>query len=939
MRGARGCEGRTVCIEAAAGLGKTRLLRRLRERGGRVGMLVASARGTELEREFPYGVVRQLFEPVLGALGQSERAALFEGAAAGAHPVLDPEPGRGFVGPGAAEDLSFSTLYGLYWLTANLSQAGPLLLAVDDAHWADSPSAQFLRFLSTRLDGLPILLAIGARPVEATSPLAAIGSDASTVTIRPAPLGLESAAELLAEALGSPAERSFAAACHKTTGGNPFLVTELARELAAESVEPTARNAEIVRRLVPETILRAVLRRLAALDEPARKLARAVAILGDGCEPHRAAALADLDADAGAEAADALREVEILEPEPPLRFAHPLVRNAIYAEVPAGARSREHQRAAALLTAEGLPVERVAIHLLATDPAGDVTVVDTLRAAAEAALDQGAPEPAIAYLHRALREPTLAPARGDLLELLITASLRAADPLAVAPFQEEAFATLAGDAQRLVRSAEGLATLLLTLGKAGDALEVFERGIAAAEAAGDFATAVGLETQLITFTLLPPKEAEARLSRYEGRVDPDSPQACAVLALRSWWMTLSGANMATTVPMARRALTGRWIAAGRHDPASWAQGVLVLIRADELDAAEEAAESMIASATERGAVASLAGGWFMRGSAALRRGDLHRAEADARQIAELRGFRHDGFLAIAAQLFATLLIDVLIERDELDAADRELAGCGMEGEIPEAFWLWPVLVSRGRLRLAQGRARDAARDLLEMRRRMEAWGAITAAGLPAGTYGARALAVGGDIETARSIGREQLERARLWGAPSGVAEGLAALGVVLGGDEGIDLLRQAVDILEAAPARLLHAATLTDLGALLRRERRPVEAREPLRAALAIARRCGGVAVARRAAHELEAAGEKVQRYTPIGADALTASERRVAEMAARGMTNREIAASLFITVKTVESHLSATYDKLGVRARTELTSALEPSAVPAASGQLPAIS
>ena len=886
-----------------------------------------AARATELEREFPYGVVRQLLEPALAEAGAGERAALFAGAAAGARPVFGAER-IDLAEPGSP----FAILYGLYWLTANLSQGGPLLVTVDDAHWADTPSLQFLRFLVPRLEGLPIVVAIGTRPTGAGGPVAPIGTDAETLVVSPGPLGEDSVAKLLAQALGLAPERAFTHACHEVTGGNPFLLTELARKLASESVEPNDAGVPLVRGLVPEAILRSVLQRVASLEPSALALARAVAVLGDGCDQRRAAALAEIGDDAAADAADALRAADIVEREPPLRFTHPLVRNAIYTDIPAGARSREHERAAELLRAEGLSAERIASHLLATEPRGDARVTETLFAAARVALDQGAPEPAIAYLRRAMREPPPAGARADVLELLSAAGLRAADTSAVAPFQDEALERLTAEPERLIRSAEGLGKLLLAQGRIEEAARILDRGAAAADAAGDMETAVALDAQLIDYTQLPPDTGRVRLARYDGRLAPGSAEARVVNSMRAWWLMLGGGHVSEAAPLAKLALEGEWIAAGRHDPAAWANPVLVLIRADELSDAEEAIESMIASATERGAAGSLATALFMRGGAALRRGDLQRAEADARQIEDLRCSGLSGFFAIVGQLFASLLLDVLIERHELDEADRELTSRGVDGELSQSYWMWPLLFSRGRLRVAQGRAEEGARDLLDLVNRMDVWGAPTGAGVATRAHAARALAAGGEVDAALSLAEDQLPRARRWGAPSCVAEALAMLGVAVGGERGIGLVEEAVDILEAAPTRLPHAAALTDLGALLRRERRPVEAREPLRAALAIARRCGGVRVARRAAHELEAAGEKVQRYTPIGADALTASERRVAEMAARGMTNREIAACLYVTVKTVESHLSATYDKLGGRVRTELKHALDPESLSAAS-------
>jgi DNA-binding NarL/FixJ family response regulator len=156
-----------------------------------------------------------------------------------------------------------------------------------------------------------------------------------------------------------------------------------------------------------------------------------------------------------------------------------------------------------------------------------------------------------------------------------------------------------------------------------------------------------------------------------------------------------------------------------------------------------------------------------------------------------------------------------------------------------------------------------------------------------------------------------------------VALALRALGMAIEGPERIDVLREAADLLQDSPARLDRAYALTDLGGALRRANHRAEAREPLREGLELARRCGAAGLAKRAYDELAATGERVRRYTPIGVESLTPSERRVAEMAATGLTNRQIAQSLFLTIKTIETHLAAAYDKLGIRSRQQLAVAL----------------
>lgn len=193
-----------------------------------------------------------------------------------------------------------------------------------------------------------------------------------------------------------------------------------------------------------------------------------------------------------------------------------------------------------------------------------------------------------------------------------------------------------------------------------------------------------------------------------------------------------------------------------------------------------------------------------------------------------------------------------------------------------------------------------------------------------------------DRERARTLADAALARARQWGAPSLVSSALRARAATLDDSARITALEEAVAVLDRSPVRLARAGALTDLGAALRRARRRADARPPLRDALELARRCGAAGLARRAHDELAATGEKVRRHTPIGVESLTPSERRVAELAADGMTNRQIAQTRFLTVKTIETHLSSVYDKLGIRSRRELPAALRESSSRAARSPSP---
>ncbi len=387
LEGLQRGEARTLLIEGRAGIGKSRLMAELRERAGHSGIRVLSARGSELEREFPFGVVRQLFEPALA--DPKARKALLGGAAASAEQVLDPPTG----GTDQPVDASFAALHGLYWLTANLASEEPLVIAVDDLHWCDQPSLRFLAYTVKRLEGLPLLLAACLRPSEPGTDatlLGEIANDPATVLLQPGPLGAEAIGQIVQDRLGTLPDTPFQQATHKATGGNPLLLHELVKTMAAEGVPPDAGHASILRDVGPRAVTRTVLTRLARLGPDAAPVARAVAVLGEGADLRSVASLADIPEQRTAEAMGALARSEILRPEQPLGFVHPLLREAIYRELPPGELELAHARAAELLREAGAPPEKVAAHLLVVPHRGDPEVVELLQAAARKATRQGA---------------------------------------------------------------------------------------------------------------------------------------------------------------------------------------------------------------------------------------------------------------------------------------------------------------------------------------------------------------------------------------------------------------------------------------------------------------------------------------------------------------------------------------------------------------------
>jgi DNA-binding CsgD family transcriptional regulator len=188
-------------------------------------------------------------------------------------------------------------------------------------------------------------------------------------------------------------------------------------------------------------------------------------------------------------------------------------------------------------------------------------------------------------------------------------------------------------------------------------------------------------------------------------------------------------------------------------------------------------------------------------------------------------------------------------------------------------------------------------------------------------------------DEARALAEEELALARRWGAPHAIGASLRVLGLVEGNESGMGLLREAVEVLAGSEARLEHARALVDLGAALRRANQRAEGRERLREGVDLARAVGAFGLVARANEEIAATGARPRRVLQTGLDALTASERRVAQLAAEGMSNKEIAQTLFVTIKTVEVHLSHAYRKLEINSRAQLDTALltpAPSPAPA---------
>ncbi|HVF79491.1 MAG TPA: AAA family ATPase [Solirubrobacteraceae bacterium] len=912
--------GAVVALEGDPGIGKTALLAHATRAAKEAGMRVMAARGGELEREFAFGVVRQLFEAPLAAATAADRGRWLAGAAGlaasvvSAAPAHDAEPSPN---PGAV-------LHGLYWLSANVSIDQPLLLAVDDAHWIDDASLAFLAYLARRAGELAILIVYASRVDEGQSaalPAVADPGLGSSV-LRPRALSQQATALLVEQLLGQTSSGGFTRACHLATAGNPFLLEELARALQADGIVPDDANTAGVAQIVPRSIARATLARLRRLGPAAGELAFAVAVLGASAELRHAAELARLDIERAGEAADALAGAAILRGGRPLQFIHPIVRTTIYAELAAARRASHHKRAARMLAEDGAGDAAIAPHLLATEPSGDRWVVDRLRAAADALTEQ-APAAACRYLERAHREPAPAPDRLALLLALGGAQLSAGMLGAVDPLREVLDRTT--DANQRFSAARLLVGSLTHNGRMPEAMEVGHEllnGPAGRDADPDLR--MRFEGELALVAQFAPSFAKAereRLGRYKDTLTGRSHGECLILTCLAFGAAHGEGSAAQTAELARRALAGGSLL-DEHRPGSAAPFLAVwsLIYADELDEAELHFNRVLELARRRGWEGEFSGVWGSLSHVLLRQGRIAEAEAEALSVLTTLDPH-----VIARALLLACLMQTMIERADPKTWEPFLADHELQGDLAQRVMGGMLLHARGHVWLAAGRPDAALADFQALWDRDELSGQHTPA-VPSLAPQALAYLQLGDHDAASARATEALEQARQWATPSGLAYALRAAGLIAGGAKGIELLLEAVAAVEQSPARYEHARAKTDLGAALRRAGRRRAARETLREALDLADRCGALRLAGLARDELIATGARPRRLALRGRDSLTPSERRVVQLAVDGLGNREIAQALFVTARTVEGHLTNAYMKLDISSREQLAAALADS-------------
>jgi DNA-binding CsgD family transcriptional regulator/DNA polymerase III delta prime subunit len=918
LQAARAGRGSLTLIEGPPGIGKTELLAAAVARAQRFGLLVLSTDGDELESPAPYAVVRRLFASALTALDPASRDRLLVGAAGRAGSLVDPAGGAH---PAPLE--SAGVLHGLYWLTANMATDGPMLLVVDDLQWSDPGSARWLVYLARRIEGLAVALMVGTRQAQPGGDelLRALRPIAGPRGLQPAPLSVAAVHDLARALLGGDVEHAFSEACRRATGGNPFHVTELLQALRRDRATGTASEALAIDRLAPGTVVDATLARLGRLPSEARIVAEAVALLEPRAELRWITDLTGLHIDAATAAADSLLNLGLLQGVAPCRFEDPILRLAVESAIAPARRDSLHRKAATTLMQADMPMGDVATHLMRTPPLGEPWVVPVLRHAARQASARGSPEAAAGYLRRALAEPPTRQERRELLLDLGEAESAIGSPRAI-EWLREALA-LAENPDQLARVALALGPELFVAGASDEAYELVSNVLERIDASE---TQPPLELHACLIALAGPAgrmtETAERADALAARAPDGSPAAAAMQTWLAVRAMVEGRHRDHVRGLADGALATRAQLSGAHGRAMGAAGpAIALVGVDELERAEALFTDAIDAASQTGRRRSLESSAALRGYTRRRRGDLAEAERDIEPIlaSVVAGepLRPATIVALITQVL------VLIDRGRPDAAEA-LAG---RAPIAAASDRQPIVAllchAQAAAQLAQGKFEPAAATLARVGEVCEANGIRSPVVIPWRSDLSLALAAMDRHAEGIRLASIELRLAERCDVDRARGVALRALGLLTGGRAGLQHLEAAVHVLRCSPARLELGWASFELGAALRRAVGRREARVPLDRALDVALECGAHLLAQRCRDELKAIGARQRSVPQTGVDALTRSERRVCGLASEGLKNADIAQALFVSMRTVETHLSNAYRKLGIRSRTELPRAL----------------
>lgn len=814
--------------------------------------------------------------------------------------------------------MGYPVLHGLYWLVVGLMAEGPMTLVIEDAHRCDERSLRWIDFLLRRADNLPLLVLLTQRTgadgpgVELLTQL--LGHDRCGV-LDLGPLAEHDVADLVEASMDEVPAPAFTRSCAELSGGNPRLLGRLLAELNDRGIRPDNEAANHVAVVAASVLAASALDGLAGQPAHVRTVAVAVAILGAE-KPELIAALCGMPVRVARSAMESLRQAKLLDP------MTDEVSAVVLGETPGQHSLRA--KAALLLNDEGRPAEDVAVHLVLT-PVNEPWMLSVLRDAAAEAIRRGAPEVAIRYLRRALATSDQPESDRKRLRIELAGVLTHVDPAAAMPALRELLAETPDPRARVPIAAQfALAAMAVHCAVEAtellvEVLDELNSVLGPRPGAADLDLRTTLESVLLvvgsdeksTFPLV--VERARSLEVPEG----NTPAECSILTTMAVLATMECQPVDHAVGLARRAL--RSPDAVRSVYTLLGTGV-VLFLAGEVDAAmsgfaRSLADTNLQSDPLMHSLTLSARAMFQR-----EMGELDGATADARaahDIAERLMSKSGSAMPYVASAA------VLADHGDAARAEAMLAGIVRE-HFDQLVWEWHVyLLVKARIRRQLGDLAGALELSRQCGRSLRESGITNPMYSPWWLDAVDVLMELGDTAGAAELADQVRDDVRKWPTPR--ANGLALLvtGVVESGRQSVDMLTESIEVLDGCSARPERIRAGYHLGRVLLLRGDVKGARKHLREAMDVATGCSSHALGTVTRDLLIAAGGRVRKSTQHAPDALTRSERRVVDMASAGLSNREIAETLFVGVRTVEVHLTSAYRKLGVSGRTELADTL----------------
>ncbi|AWT46489.1 MULTISPECIES: ATP-binding protein [Streptomyces] len=853
----RSSSGSLLVFRGEAGLGKTALLAEIRRLAEARGCTVWSARGGETLRSVPFNVVRQLLQPALVSMMPEEAREYLGDWYDIAGPALGiAEPSERPADPQGVCD-------GLVAAVRRLARRDwPLVLLVDDAHWADQETLRWLAAFADRLDDLSVLVVVARRPgdvrgvnAELLEQIAAAGRPAGTLSA----LTPDAVAGLTRATLGAHADAPFCREVWAVTGGNPYETVELLAKVQDSELEPAEASAGELRALNRSARGGGLVARLEELGIDATRCAWAAAILGDGITVDLVAKLATMGLDDAARCADLLKAARILTaPDPAsgragegaLEFVHPLIATAVYNSIPDALRRAWHGVAAQVVTDSGLGAAAASRHLLQVHPDDDQELVEQLREAAREHLAVGAPDAARRCLERALLEPPLPEVHARVLFELGCASLLTAPARTIGHLQT-ALAMPGLEGAERVDAVFRLSQALLHNDQLEEAVRTVE-----AEAARHPDGPARLRLQAVQYMWegihagesATPGRSERLAGLARTCTGRDNSER-ALLILRGFDAMTRGESAEEVVELCDRALVNGRLAPGLGwTDTEWGVELLMMLGssyayADRLDRAE----SLFAEALRAYTVAGWSGGHLALANAFLglayrRQGRLRDAESILRESLRLAERVGRG---LPLYWSATCgLVDTLLARGHIDEAWSVAEQYGFHPPYPSTIVLPDPQSVRGRLLLAVGRTKEGVDELQAAEKAAASRGHHNPVMVPWAVDLARALATE-EPSRAAQLASEARRRAERFGTDTAIGEALRCAAALETGQRAVRLAEQAVAYLESSPCQYEHAAARVEYGIAARSV-------TELRRGLDLARACGADGLAARAQQELD---------------------------------------------------------------------------------------